>query len=400
LKPILEIKEISKKYHIRAQAEPYLSLRESLFSFVRSSKKEEFWALQGVSFDVHPGDTVGIIGKNGAGKSTLLKILSKITPPTKGSITCRGHIASLLEVGTGFHPELTGRENVFLNGSILGIKKAEIARKFDEIVDFAGVHRFIDTPLKHYSSGMQLRLAFAVAAFLEPDILVIDEVLAVGDSEFQKKCLGKMQDVSRHGRTILFVSHNMGALSQLCRKGVVLQKGAVVAHGNIEECIDLYLKPDNDFSGQNAYRSDDPEKKTVAFSKIQTVHESGIANDAFGFHEPIAIEMTVVTSITIPTDTKVSVTLLDKFQGRIFTVVKGLSELPARTGSFSIHLVLPKSLIAPNSYSFRYAIFNDKGEIYDLVENVTPVKIVDTGSAMATYEGVDYGSIIVNCEWR
>lgn len=242
MRPILEIKDISKKYQIQGNTKPYLSLRESVFSFLKpSSKIEEFWALKDVNFDVMPGDTVGIIGKNGAGKSTLLKVLSKITPPTNGRIVSRGRIASLLEVGTGFHPELSGRENIFLNGSILGMKRVEIETQFDAIVDFSGVEKFIDTPLKHYSSGMQLRLAFAVAAFLEPEILIIDEVLAVGDAEFQKKCLGKMKDVSQSGRTVLFVSHNIGALKSLCNRGVILKNGSVIFDGEINKSIELYL---------------------------------------------------------------------------------------------------------------------------------------------------------------
>ena len=241
MKPILEIRDISKKYQIQSNTKPYLSLRESLFSFLKpSSQKEEFWALKDVSFDVMPGDTIGIIGKNGAGKSTLLKILSKITPPTSGNIICRGRIASLLEVGTGFHPELSGRENIFLNGSILGMKRFEIQKQFDAIVDFSGVEKFIDTPLKHYSSGMQLRLAFAVSAFLEPEILIIDEVLAVGDAEFQKKCLNKMEDVSRNGRTILFVSHNMSAVKELCKRGIHLSNGKIGANAGMDETIKHY----------------------------------------------------------------------------------------------------------------------------------------------------------------
>jgi lipopolysaccharide transport system ATP-binding protein len=242
LKPILEIKNIGKKYQIQSNTKPYLSLRESLFSFLKpSSQKEAFWALKDVSFDVMPGDTVGIIGRNGAGKSTLLKVLSKITPPTTGNIISRGRIASLLEVGTGFHPELSGRENIFLNGSILGMKHVEIQKQFDAIVDFSGVEKFLDTPLKHYSSGMQLRLAFAVAAFLEPEILVIDEVLAVGDAEFQKKCMGKMDDISKSGRTILFVSHQLSSIDLLCKKAILLNKGELVNKGNTKEIIDQYM---------------------------------------------------------------------------------------------------------------------------------------------------------------
>jgi lipopolysaccharide transport system ATP-binding protein len=242
LKPILEIKDLSKKFQINSNSEPYLSLRENAFAFLKPSfTKEAFWALKDVNFDVMPGDTLGIIGKNGAGKSTLLKILSKITPPTSGSIKVRGRIASLLEVGTGFHLELSGRENIFFNGSILGMKKSEIQKNFDGIVDFSGVEKFLDTPLKHYSSGMQLRLAFAVSAFLENEILVIDEVLAVGDAEFQKKCMGKMKDVSKSGRTILFVSHNLNAIVSLCEKSLYLKNGSVVEYGLTNTVLEKYL---------------------------------------------------------------------------------------------------------------------------------------------------------------
>lgn len=242
MKPILEIKNVSKKFNIHGNKQPYLSLRESVFSFLKpSSKKEEFWALKDVNFDVMPGDTVGIIGKNGAGKSTLLKILSKITPPTSGKIISRGRIASLLEVGTGFHPELSGRENIFLNGSILGMRRHEIQKQFDAIVDFAGVEKFIETPLKHYSSGMQLRLAFAVASFLEPEILIIDEVLAVGDAEFQKKCMGKMEDVSKSGRTILLVSHSMNAIQSLANRAVYVTNGTTEGVTNVQSAVQKYL---------------------------------------------------------------------------------------------------------------------------------------------------------------
>ncbi|WHZ07177.1 MAG: Teichoic acid export ATP-binding protein TagH [Cytophagales bacterium] len=243
MKPILEIQNISKKFRISHQTAGYLSLRERMTNVLKFEKNntEDFWALKDVSFDVQPGDSIGIIGRNGAGKSTLLKILSKITPPTSGKIISRGRIASLLEVGTGFHPELTGRENIFFNGSLLGMKRKEIESKFDEIVDFSGVEKFLDTPLKHYSSGMQLRLAFAVAAFLEPEILIIDEVLAVGDAEFQKKCLGKMEDVSKSGRTILFVSHNMTAVDLLCNKSVLLSGGRIIKEGSTKDVIAQYL---------------------------------------------------------------------------------------------------------------------------------------------------------------
>ncbi|MCX6343494.1 MAG: ABC transporter ATP-binding protein [Armatimonadetes bacterium] len=246
-KPIIRIENIGKRYRIGGHKEPYLSLRDEMVNFLSPAKrreraaKEEFWALKNVSFSVEQGEAVGIIGRNGAGKSTLLKVLSQITPPTEGKIRLQGRIASLLEVGTGFHPELTGRENIYLNGAILGMTRREIASKFDEIVDFAEVEKFLDTPVKRYSSGMYVRLAFAVAAHLEPEILVVDEVLAVGDSAFQKKCLGKMGDVAKSGRTILFVSHNMGAIENLCSRGVVLNQGGVTYVGDVHSAVSSYV---------------------------------------------------------------------------------------------------------------------------------------------------------------
>ncbi len=291
MKPILEIRNISKSYQIGAKRERYLSLRDSLVSFRKKGwqKKEDFWALQDVSFDVYPGDTLGIIGRNGAGKSTLLKILSRITPPTKGSITVRGRLASLLEVGTGFHPELTGRENIFLNGSILGLKRREILRQFDEIVDFSGVEQFLDTPLKHYSSGMQLRLAFAVAAHLEPEVLLIDEVLAVGDAEFQKKCLGKMDEVSRSGRTVLFVSHNLGAMRQLCKNGLLLHKSKMKFYGNLNMAINKY--EDEDVGTNNPCWTNQIEKPNRVFlEKIEIWNMANkVITNRFFMGEPITI---------------------------------------------------------------------------------------------------------------
>ncbi|HEU4794735.1 MAG TPA: ABC transporter ATP-binding protein, partial [Pyrinomonadaceae bacterium] len=245
--PIVKAENLSKVYQIGTRATGYATLRESLTNAVRSpfatlrrrtEATEDVWALRDVSFNVMPGEVLGIIGQNGAGKSTLLKILSRITEPTTGRAELYGRAGSLLEVGTGFHPELTGRENIYLNGAILGMTRPEIQRKFDEIVAFAELEKFLDTPVKRYSSGMYMRLAFSVAAHLDPEILVVDEVLAVGDAAFQKKCLGRMRDISTEGRTVLFVSHNMAAIRSLCQRGILLAAGRKVFEGTAAECVD------------------------------------------------------------------------------------------------------------------------------------------------------------------
>ncbi len=244
MKPVIEIQNISKKFSVDLTNRQYKSIRETLTNFFSGKKNEQFelWALKDICLDIYPGESIGVIGSNGSGKSTLLKILSKISPPTKGKIHLRGNVASLIEVGTGFHPELNGHENIFLNGSILGLHKSEIIKKFDEIVEFSGVGKFLQTPLKHYSTGMQLRLAFSVAAHLDPSILLVDEVLAVGDAEFQKKCLNKMMEVtSQDGRTVMFVSHNLEAVQKLCKKTVHIEKGILKNFGETNKVIHEYL---------------------------------------------------------------------------------------------------------------------------------------------------------------
>ena len=258
MEPVIKVENISKKYILKHESsQSYSTLRDSITKGIKSAftkpsvflqrkSQEEFWALNHINFNIGQGDRVGIIGRNGAGKSTLLKILSRIVAPTTGRIEITGRVASLLEVGTGFHPELSGRENIFLNGSILGMDRGEIKRKFDEIVAFAEVEKFLDTPVKRYSSGMYVRLAFAVAAHLEPEIMIVDEVLAVGDSAFQKKCLGKMREVSGSGRTILFVSHNMAAIQNLCDKCIYLKNGEMVQQGKTNEIIPYYLRGNED----------------------------------------------------------------------------------------------------------------------------------------------------------
>jgi len=272
----IQVENISKKFELGTIGAG--TLRETLangWDRLRKGRnglpdEKEFWALKDINFEVKQGEVVGIIGKNGAGKSTLLKVLSRITEPTTGRIKLNGRIASLLEVGTGFHPELTGRENVFLNGSILGMTRQEIKRKFDEIVAFSGVEKFLDTPVKRYSSGMYVRLAFAVAAHLEPEILVIDEVLAVGDAEFQKKCLGKMKDVAGEGRTVLFVSHNMGAVKNLCTKAILLAEGSIILNGETQYIVKSYLKSGTE-EGVARYRWKEEQEKLEEKAKAQEV---------------------------------------------------------------------------------------------------------------------------------
>jgi lipopolysaccharide transport system ATP-binding protein len=310
----IKIQSLSKKYTIRHQVqEPYATIRDALTRKAASLAKrairsvatgdperelsrEEFWALKNVSFEVEQGERIGIIGPNGAGKSTLLKILSRVTEPTAGRLVLRGRVASLLEVGTGFHAELTGRENIFLNGAILGMTRSEIKRKFDEIVDFAEVERFLDTPVKRYSSGMYVRLAFAVAAHLEPEILLVDEVLAVGDASFQKKCLGKMKNAATEGRTILFVSHQTGAIKSLCSRVIEINKGSIVRDGDPETVIEGYLgSAAQIFTSERKW--DDPRSRPgndlIRLNALRILNSSGEHQAFYGTSEPIVIEIEV-----------------------------------------------------------------------------------------------------------
>jgi len=323
MKPIISIENVGKKYRVGV-SEPYVSLRDTIANtFHRSKEKaarEEFWALQDVSFDVMPGESIGIIGRNGAGKSTLLKILSQITPPTTGSITMRGRVASLLEVGTGFHQELTGRENIFLNGAILGMSQAEIKSKFDEIIDFAGVEKFLDLPVKRYSSGMSVRLAFAVAAHLEPEILIVDEVLAVGDSEFQKKCLDKMEQVTRQdGRTILFVSHNLITVQTLCKRAVLLEKGTVKKVGETSKIIDTYLNERSaprTASSKALHMLNHENPGDIRFSNIQVTNQKG-SGDIFS-NDTLKIHLKYDSNFTTPiTDARIVVSVFSETTNQI-----------------------------------------------------------------------------------
>lgn len=293
-KVVLQVENVSKRFQIGQKSSG--SLRDAIFNGIKkiggktgtSKPSSDFWALKDVSFEVKEGEVLGIIAKNGAGKSTLLKILSKITPPTHGKITILGKVSSLLEVGTGFHPELTGRENIFLNGSILGMQRNEIKKKFNEIVDFSGVEMFIDTPVKYYSSGMYLRLAFAVAAHLEPEILLVDEVLAVGDAEFQKKCLGKMDEVAKQGRTVIFVSHDMQAVATLTTRCIVLDKGRKVFDGKTDEAINFYMQ--NTASQDFTYKDETIEEKPkITHVQLMTSLPNNIQEN--GKHMEIEIKL-------------------------------------------------------------------------------------------------------------
>ena len=310
--PIIEIKNVGKRYNINHHRGGYVALRDVIMTVLKSplrflkskakeiagiDTKEEFWALKDINLEVSKGEVVGIIGPNGSGKSTLLKILSQITPPTEGEIKIRGKVGSLLEVGTGFHPELSGRENIFLNGAILGMHKKEIAEKFDQIVEFAGLEKFIDTPVKYYSSGMYVRLAFSVAAHMEPDVLIVDEVPAVGDAEFQKKCLGKMDEITKsEGRTILFVSHNMTAIAQLCTRCILLKEGHILSIGKTENVIEQYAK---NLSGKKetltAYEFKEDLKKEFQVLSLRLKNSKGAISNKFACDDDVFVELNCIS---------------------------------------------------------------------------------------------------------
>lgn len=318
----------------------------------KAATSDYFRALQDVSFEVNRGDALGIIGKNGAGKSTLLKLLSRVTSPSSGKIKIKGRIASLLEVGTGFHPELTGRENIYLNGAILGMTKKEITRKFDEIVDFSGVQLYIDTPVKRYSSGMYVRLAFGVAAHLEPEILIVDEVLAVGDAEFQKKCLGKMGDVAKEGRTVLFVSHNMGAVRSLCTKGLLLSKGQVEYMGDVDTIVSTYLKSQLAKSKIEFSEVDkDAGNEYVQIESIELVNDAG--DGIFMINEPLQIR---VTGVNKQLDAPVNFNLfINSDEGQsIFATCSTPERI--NKGRFEAVCTIPANFLNDNDYYIDFMV--------------------------------------------
>jgi lipopolysaccharide transport system ATP-binding protein len=411
-KPIIEIEGLGKSYRIGANREKYLSLRDEMaktaHGFYRRfvsrhrhvPKDEEFLALKDVSFSVHEGEAVGIIGRNGAGKSTLLKILSKITPPTTGKITLRGRIASLLEVGTGFHPELTGRDNIYLNGAILGMTRAEIKRKFDEIVAFAEVEKFLDTPVKRYSSGMYVRLAFAVAAHLEPEILIVDEVLAVGDAEFQKKCLGKMGEVARSGRTVLFVSHNMAAVENLCPRCVLLKHGTVEFDGPTTQTLPLYLAGFLRPSSESlAARTDREGVGTIRLVGVQ-VSVNNKASVAAITGKPCTLRFDFVSVSKGKIAPSIAFTIRDsraQFLSRLSSDDTG-SSLPVAEGRGAFLCHIPKLPLIPGQYRITPTI-SINGEISDYIEGAFVLN-VESGDFYGTGRMSDHSPVLLDHAWE
>ncbi len=398
------VEAISKRYTLGTGG-GYRRLTEVLTDRMRrsgrgASQREELWALKDVSFEVAEGEVVGIIGRNGAGKSTLLKILSRITEPTSGRAVLRGRVGSLLEVGTGFHPELTGRENIYLNGAVLGMRKSEITRRFDEIVAFAEIDRFLDTPVKRYSSGMYVRLAFAVAAHLEPEILVVDEVLAVGDATFQKKCLGKMGDVAKSGRTVLFVSHNMAAVKSLCSRGVLLDHGQVSRDGPIDEAIARYLAGAQALTTVDlAQRLDRQGTGRMKLTSLE-VRTGGVASGALVFGEPGEILLDFEAADE-PGPVQVSLGFFSPIAegaGYVGSEVAGeiLQGLP-RSGTFVCSL--PKVPLLPGSYSVN-AFLTVGGEVADWVQDAATLEVQEGdyfGSGKIPPSG--YGFVAVPHSW-
>jgi len=393
---------------VRGKEDPFAKIGE-VNDRTTKGKSDYVWALRDVNFEVKAGEVLGIVGRNGAGKSTLLKILSKVTAPTTGRIKVQGRIASLLEVGTGFHPDLTGRENVYLNGAILGMSKSEINRKFDEIVDFSGVERYIDTPVKRYSSGMYVRLAFAVSAFLEPEILIVDEVLAVGDAEFQKKCLGRMQDVSRNdGRTILFVSHNMAAVSNLCTSTVFMRNGTLQSMGPTDKIIEEYISYGK-FSEGRIFAEDIQFTRRCSKASLKDV--SIISNGEITSSVDIKNDVIVEMQYQILVDGAVvwpSVHLLDNmgtcilatFPARSATI--GVDEFfgkPLNKGLYKTRLIIPGSFLNEKNYSISAFLVPEDVNDMEVAEEVLSFSVTDTGEMRKEYGGDWIGLIRPKMAW-
>jgi lipopolysaccharide transport system ATP-binding protein len=378
---------------MRGKEDPFAKIGETNDRTAKGTS-DYVWSLKDINFEVKQGEVLGIIGRNGAGKSTLLKILSKVTAPTTGRIKIQGRIASLLEVGTGFHPELTGRENIFLNGAILGMTKAEIRSKFDEIVDFSGVERYIDTPVKRYSSGMYVRLAFAVSAFLEPEILIVDEVLAVGDAEFQKKCLGRMKDVSvNDGRTVLFVSHNMGAVQQLCTKALTMHHGKLLEYGETRKVISDYLVKNYNSSG--SFKGPDNSDKSIWFKNIEVLRANEVRTDEFLHDEPIVVSYDLGFNINkLNHNYTIFCMILDELKNRVFSAESSIIKTE------KVKMVIEPNFLVRGNYSIHTFIHKSRIEQIDSVEDVCVFHVIDNGSALNIHGEYDYGKVFGKVAWE
>jgi lipopolysaccharide transport system ATP-binding protein len=410
----IHVENLSKRYRIGGPQAQYKTIRETVTDLViapvrrfrslgqPASAEETIWALKDVSFDVTRGEVVGIIGRNGAGKTTLLKILSRITFPTVGRAEIHGRVGSLLEVGTGFHPELTGRENIYLNGAILGMKRTEIDSKFDEIVEFAEMERFLDTPVKRYSSGMYVRLAFAVAAHLEPEILLVDEVLAVGDAAFQKKCLGKMDGVAKEGRTVLFVSHNMGAILQLCARAIVLAGGNCVVDSDASIAVSRYLSEMQ--SPANQVTFDIEPDKNVQITSMSVVSPDGRVIGAHPHTDPLC----VLLEYRVAKWPIGSYVCLDVFNERdirllwssdVTLVDDTLVERPP--GRYQCRITIPGMVLSPGRYSFTGAIYAPgRVKAFDAREKAVSIEITDGGSFLSTFGIRPHAATMIPLSWE
>jgi lipopolysaccharide transport system ATP-binding protein len=415
LKPIIKVTDLSKQYRIGVREAAYGTLRESLMSGLTAplrrlrwghanNGENTIWALQDVSFEVAPGEVVGIIGRNGAGKSTLLKILSRVVEPTRGRIELYGRVGSLLEVGTGFHPELTGRENVYLNASILGMSRQEVESKFDEIVDFAEIDKFIDTPVKRYSTGMYLRLAFAVAAHLEPEILIVDEVLAVGDATFQKKCLGKMSDVAREGRTVLFVSHNMMAIQSLCSRAVWLDGGRVALDGEAGQVVNTYLKQSFESQGEKVWEdpAGAPGNDRVRLRSARVKLDDRNEMDEITVHSNLLLEFEY-WNLAPNTALNLSVFLLND---QAITVLntgpineKVWHGRPFPAGLFRSVCHIPGDLLNDGIYRVSVLVIKDQSIEVCRFENLLSFEVADTPETRSGWYGKWPGVVRPSFEW-
>ena len=404
--PAIRTVDLAKRYRVGGGAPPANSLREALTEGLKAplrrlrslawtpTEEESFWALSGLSIEVQPGEVLGVVGKNGAGKTTLLKLLSRITEPTQGRIELRGRVSSLLEVGTGFHPELTGRENIYLNGTILGMRKREIDRKLDEIVAFAEIEKFLETPVKRYSSGMYVRLAFAVAAHLEPEILLVDEVLAVGDAAFQKRCLGKLDDIAHEGRTVLFVSHNMAAVERLCTRAILLEKGKLAISGSPQEVISRYLAGEERPSFQAERRSGKPQ---LLSAELRDENGAVVATPTTA--RPLTIHLRWVLPEDAP-GTKVGIGVLSVDGVPLFTSNAADGQVPVsgRAGEYEARVVVPPDTLLSGELLLAVCLWNDR-EILDLHEPALTLSIEPGPSALYLGGGTRKGYVHVPCSW-